>query len=127
MAIKIQVQWGNLQAYSTTGCCKILNIKIRKEPKMEGEKQAEECKKSLDGVLRIIQYIDGSWVTLMNLEMAQPAKKFEDITGAVSEIVKLIHDSTSVYLTNSDGDSIIVMKSQGPVKVQFVPNITINV
>ena len=85
------------------------------------KQKSDFCKKSLDGRLRISQYIDGDWVTLLKLELANPAEKFEDITEAVSEITKLIHDSNSVYLTNSDGDSIILMKSQGPVKVQFVP------
>jgi len=84
-------------------------------------KDEKQCEKSLDGVLRISQYIDGDWIKLLTLEMDQPAKKFEDILGAVRELVKLINDSNSVYLTNSDGDSIILMKSQGPVKIQFVP------
>lgn len=75
----------------------------------------------LDGLLRLMQYIDGNWVDLLDLEMQSPAEKFEDITDAITEIIKVIHDSTSVYLSNSSGDSIIVMKSQGPVKVKFIP------
>lgn len=91
---------------------------------MECEKQAgftaSECKKSLDGLLRLKQYIDGDWVTLLDLELLTPAKKFDDITDAIGDLIKLIHDSNSVFLTNGDGDSIIVMKSQGPIKVTFI-------
>ncbi len=75
----------------------------------------------LDGLLRLVQYIDGNWVDLIDLELQKPAEKFEDITDAISEIIKFIHDADSVYLTNSSGDSVVLMKSKGPVKIKFIP------
>jgi hypothetical protein len=75
----------------------------------------------LDGLLRLVQYIDGNWVDLIDLELQKPAEKFENITDAISEVIKLIHDADSVFLTNSNGDSIVAMKSQGPIKLKFIP------
>lgn len=92
---------------------------------MPCEKQAgftaTECTESLDGLLRLSQYIDGNWVNLLDLELSTPAEKFEDITNAIGEIIKVIHDATSLYLTNGNGDSIVFTKDQGPVKIKFIP------
>lgn len=67
-------------------------------------------------VLRIKQFINGVWVDLIDMEIEgnPPASAIKE---SVEGLSKLSMDSDFFWISNDKYESVVISKSQGPIKI----------
>lgn len=64
----------------------------------------------------IIQFIDGQWITLIELETDGPATD-EDIKVSIEKLKDLIMAGETVYIT-AENECVIINRKKGPIRVE---------